>query len=96
MKFLKDDQVKAQNESDCFHYCMDIAQKHMSAGEYDKAVMYTENASRSLRELERMSETKRNMDEWVRIKQIEAQQHTAQMKADELVAASRLGPRFYE
>lgn len=91
MKFLKSDQAKAQQELDCYHYCVEQANVRVRNGEYKEASIYLENASRSAQELERMNKSKRELDEWVRIKQIEADQH-----AKQLIAASRTGLRFYE
>lgn len=87
MNFMKGDYTRAQREMDCYNYCIDQSERHMQEDDYSKAAIYLENAARSARELEQMQESKRKLDEWVRIERIRAEQQMA----ERLIANMGLG-----
>lgn len=53
-KILPKHQEKAEDESRCFDYSLDLAKQFESLGNYDKAIAHIENASRSLKSLQDM------------------------------------------
>ncbi|WP_029265761.1 hypothetical protein [Virgibacillus alimentarius] len=59
MTFLNKDLKRATDEANCYTYCLNGALVHISNEEYGKAALYLDNASRSLRELERMRKEKK-------------------------------------
>ena len=67
--FLKSDQEKANQEIDCYGYCLRKAIECKLKGEFEKAEMWHENIKRSLRELEIMKQNKIKMDEIAMIKE---------------------------
>lgn len=62
-----------QKEVDCYNYCLKIAKKHFKNGEISKAIAYHENIIRSLKEINRIKESKKLHDQaWLLLKQIES------------------------
>ncbi|WP_373894418.1 hypothetical protein [Virgibacillus sp. CBA3643] len=81
--FLKADQEKAEREVDCYDYCLGLATEKLKQEEFGEASAYLDNASRSLKELERMKIAKQTFDQsWFEIKQIEGQQHVDKVIAE--------------
>lgn len=56
--FLEDEQEKAEQELDCYGYCMSQAIESKLKGEFHRAAMWHENMRRSLNELEIMKQNK--------------------------------------
>ncbi|SEP57672.1 hypothetical protein SAMN05216232_0218 [Virgibacillus subterraneus] len=87
MTFLKDDQARAQKELDCYNYCIKNASVQLESGEFGQTAAYLDNASRSMRELEKLKIAKQTFDKhWWEIKQIEGQQ-----EVDRVIANMGLG-----
>lgn len=76
MKFLPNDQVKAQRELDCYGYFMKLAIEQFMSGNFEKSAKHHENMARSLRELERLKENKRTFDKFIDL--IKKAQHNQQ------------------
>lgn len=78
--FLETDQEKAKKELDYYGYLLNNAIENMLNGEFSKAAVYHENIANSLRELERMKNTKKMHDEaWLLLKQIEGKQQQEEL-----------------
>lgn len=85
--FLEADQEKAKKELDCYGYLLNNAIENLLNGEFSKAAIYHENIAHSLRELERMKNTKKMHDEaCLLLKQIEGRR-----QQDELLEKLRRG-----
>lgn len=63
MDFLKEDKQKAENERNCFFYCIEKAVQSFINNDYGTADLYMENALRSVRELQRFVTKKQQQEE---------------------------------
>ena len=73
--FLDKHMKQAESEQDCFAYNLNLAIEQYHKGNFDKAAIYLENATRSAWELESLSNQKKMTDEaWLLLKQVEAEQ----------------------
>jgi len=72
----------ADEEKDCYGYCMQQAIEYFMQGEFEKAAIYHENIIRSLKQLERL---KREKEDYKRLqlilKQMEGDQQMAVLSA---------------
>lgn len=57
--FLKNQLEKADKEQDCFGYNLQLMIESYLTGDFGKAAIYTENAKRSLNELDSMKREKK-------------------------------------
>ncbi|MDC3414302.1 hypothetical protein [Terrihalobacillus insolitus] len=78
-EFLQTDQNRAQKELDCYEYCMDNTDRLFESSDYRGAAAYLENAARSLRELARMQDDKRQLRMYLHTKQTEGKRQMARM-----------------
>lgn len=47
---------KLEDETTCYEHCRDMSDQFMQLGNFEKAAAYSENATRSLKELARLEE----------------------------------------
>jgi len=60
-----------KKEKGCFEHCMINANAHFLNDEFEKAAIYLENARRSLRELQRFSNEREQVEKaWEQLKQL--------------------------
>ena len=80
MNFLNHDQEQAQKEMNCFDYCTERADVNFDIGNYAVAAAYYENATRSLKALDRMQSEKEQYDKAAFILgQIKADHHQVEL-----------------
>ena len=70
--FLDKHKEQAENEQDCFSYNLNLAIEQYHEGNFKKAAIYLENATRSARELNSLTNHKKADDKaWLILKQLE-------------------------
>jgi hypothetical protein len=78
--FLDKHKTQAENEQDCFAYNLNLAIEQYHEGNFKKAAVYLENATRSAWELDSLSNHKKADDQaWLILKQIEGKRQQKEL-----------------